>query len=38
MGIYLHKSLPPMIILLINLGVICLMDLACVIESYDSHS
>ncbi len=27
-----------MIVIMINLGVISLLDLACVIESYDSHS
>jgi len=38
MGVYMHKSLPPLMVILINLGVINLLDMACVIESYDSHS
>ena len=38
LGPYLRKSLPPMVILLINLGVISLLDLASVYEKYDSHS
>jgi len=38
MGLYLHKSFPPFCVLLINLAVIFLLDYACVIESYDSHS
>jgi hypothetical protein len=37
-GKYLHKSGPPLMVLLINLAVICLLDYASVIESYDSHS
>lgn len=38
MGAYLHKSLPPLMVILINLTVIILLDYASVIESYDSHS
>lgn len=37
-GTYLQKSGPPLLILLINLGIICLLDAISVIESYDTHS
>jgi len=37
-GTLLHKSGPPMLILLINVTVISLLDYISVIESYDSHS
>lgn len=35
---YLQKSMPTMILLLINVIVIQILDLTCVIESYDAHS
>ena len=38
LGMYLHKSLPPLIVLMINIMVISLLDYTCIIESYDSHS
>jgi len=38
LGTYLHKSLPPLLILSINAAVIWLLDYASVIEAYDSHS
>ena len=38
LGTYLHKSLPPLLILLINVTIIWLLDYASVIEAYDSHS
>ena len=37
-GPYLHKSMPPFIILCINLMVISMLDIASVYEKYDSHS
>lgn len=37
-GKYMRKSLPPMIILMINSTVIWLLDLSSVIEGYDCHS
>lgn len=37
-GTLLHKSGPPMLILVINVTIISLLDFICVIESYDSHS
>ena len=37
-GYYVHKSLPPLTIILINTGIISLLNLASVIEAYGSHS
>ena len=37
-GTLIHKSGPPMLILLINVAIISLLDFISVMESYDSHS
>jgi hypothetical protein len=37
-GKYLHKSLPPLVVILINTMVILLLDYASRYEGYDSHS
>ena len=37
-GNFIHKSMPPFIVLLINMIVIYLLNLASVFERYDSHS
>lgn len=38
LGPYVHRTLPPTFVLLINTSILFLLDLASVIESYDSHS
>ena len=38
LGPYMHRSLPPAFVLLINTGILALLDQASVIESYESHS
>jgi len=38
LGPYVHRSLPPTFVLGINSTILLLLDLASVIESYDSHS
>lgn len=37
-GKYLHKSLPPLLIVTINTLVLIILDYASVAETYDSHS
>jgi hypothetical protein len=38
MGAFLRKSLPPLIVLTINMVIIVLLDYTSVLESYDCHS
>ena len=38
LGPYVHRSLPPTFVLAINSTILFLLDVASVIESYDSHS
>jgi hypothetical protein len=37
-GVYMHKLIPPSIILIINVTIISALDFASVIEGYNSHS
>ena len=38
LGVYMHKMIPPSLILLINVTIICALDYASVVEGYNSHS